>query len=67
MSTFKHNQRYLVAWFIHKDAKNIPGPIHWTNIEIHTKIFHVLRTDLKICWFAFTHPGLQETCRSKIF
>ena len=40
-----------------------------TNIEIHTKTFHVLRPDLKICWFAVTQPGLQETSRSilKIF
>ena len=35
-----------------------------TNIEIHTEIFHVLRPDLKICWFAVTQPGLQETSRS---
>ena len=27
----------------------------------------IIRPDLKICWFAFTLPGLQETCGSNIF
>ena len=38
-----------------------------TNIEIHTKIFHEPRPDLKICWFAVTQPVLQKTGRSKMF
>ena len=38
-----------------------------TNIEIHTKSFHEIRPDLKICWFAVTQPVLQKTCRSKMF
>ena len=35
------------------------------NIEIHIKTFHELRSGLKICWFAVTPTGLQETCRSE--
>ena len=34
---------------------------------MHIKTFHEFRPDLKICWFAVTQPGLQETCRSKNF
>ena len=36
-----------------------------TNIEMHIKTFHELRPDLKICWFALTRTGLQETRRSE--
>ena len=38
-----------------------------TNIEMCIKTFYELWPDLKICWFAVTQPGLQETCRSRIF
>ena len=31
----------------------------------HDLFLSHVRPDLKICWFAVTQPGLQETCRSK--
>ena len=34
------------------------------NFAFHNNI-KMIRPDLKICWFAVTRPGLQETCGSK--
>ena len=36
-----------------------------TNTEMYIKTLHELWPDLKICWFAVTRSGLQETRRSK--
>ena len=45
----------------HRDQYKYTG----TNTEMYIKTLHELWPDLKICWFAVTRLGLQETHRSK--
>ena len=34
-------------------------------LSLRLTLFNPVRPDLKICWFALTRLGLQETCGSK--
>ena len=71
---FSHSQQYswadlqkiftYVSWSLFRTHVGIPGFHSQHSTENVCLIKISLRPDLKICWFAITRPGLQETYRS---